>query len=260
MAQWPSTSIVFESIFVLIFAAYVMHPLRFPNSGIRAKAEREKEQWGSAHVRRRRPPARCRPRATAPVARATAHTDGVQHLPTRFLFSLNMSKFEVTLRELLNMLREAESAIKKEKPVLYIGVTQEWVDEGELPIERTKNWRWRRPYEVLAEATYGEVLRWVFRMCTSNLTSDESLGHKHMGAMYHGGRSQIASTRELIGGHSGVEAGGRKGRESDDESSGAQLPKSKVSVRKEVDSEECHSTAKADLSIAKEGMKMQGNR
>ncbi|RWV96615.1 hypothetical protein GW17_00040657 [Ensete ventricosum] len=45
---------------------------------------------------------------------------------------------------------------------------------------------------------------------------------------------------ELLGGHSGVEAGGRKGRGSDDESSGAQLPKSKASVRKEVDSEEHH--------------------
>ncbi|RWV79455.1 hypothetical protein GW17_00059411 [Ensete ventricosum] len=57
----------------------------------------------------------------------------------------------------------------------------------------------------------------------------------------------------------GVEAGGRKGRGSDDESSGAQLPKSKVSVRKEVDSEEHHSAVEADLPIAKEGMQMQGN-
>ncbi|RZS29064.1 hypothetical protein BHM03_00062735, partial [Ensete ventricosum] len=36
----------------------------------------------------------------------------------------NVSKFEVTLPELLNMLREAESAINKEKPVLYIGETK----------------------------------------------------------------------------------------------------------------------------------------
>ncbi|RZS22071.1 hypothetical protein BHM03_00054801 [Ensete ventricosum] len=43
---------------------------------------------------------------------------------------------------------------------------------------------------------------------------------------------------ELVGGHSGVEAGGRKGRGSDDESSEAQLPKSKATVRNEVDSEE----------------------
>ncbi|RWV80630.1 hypothetical protein GW17_00058059 [Ensete ventricosum] len=42
--------------------------------------------------------------------------------------------------------------------MLRPGVTQEWVDEGELPRERTKNWRWRRPYDVLAEATRGEVV------------------------------------------------------------------------------------------------------
>ncbi|RZS19518.1 hypothetical protein BHM03_00051908 [Ensete ventricosum] len=61
---------------------------------------------------------------------------------------------------------------------------------------------------------------------------------------------------ELLGGHSGVEAGGRKERGSDDESSGAQLPKSKASGRKEVDSEEHHSAAEADLPIAKEEMQM----
>ncbi|RZS22468.1 hypothetical protein BHM03_00055259 [Ensete ventricosum] len=44
---------------------------------------------------------------------------------------------------------------------------------------------------------------------------------------------------------------------SDDESGGAQLPKSKASVRKEMDSEECHSAAEADLPIAKKGMQMQ---
>ncbi|RZS23986.1 hypothetical protein BHM03_00057002 [Ensete ventricosum] len=46
---------------------------------------------------------------------------------------------------------------------------------------------------------------------------------------------------ELLGGHNGVELGGRKGRGSDYESSGAQLPKSKALVRKEVESEEHHS-------------------
>ncbi|RRT53569.1 hypothetical protein B296_00030837, partial [Ensete ventricosum] len=61
---------------------------------------------------------------------------------------------------------------------------------------------------------------------------------------------------ELLRGHSYVEAGGRKERGSDDESSGAQLPKSKASVRKEVDSEEHHSTAEVDLSITKEGTQM----
>ncbi|RWV86502.1 hypothetical protein GW17_00051601 [Ensete ventricosum] len=56
-----------------------------------------------------------------------------------------------------------------------------------------------------------------------------------------------------------VEADGRKGQGSDDESSGAQLPKSKASVGKEVDSEEHYSAAKVDLPIAKEGMQMQVN-
>ncbi|RZS17016.1 hypothetical protein BHM03_00049119 [Ensete ventricosum] len=64
---------------------------------------------------------------------------------------------------------------------------------------------------------------------------------------------------ELLGGHNGVEADGRKGRGSDDESSGAQLPKSKASVRKEVDSEDHHSATEADLPIPKEGMQMQVN-
>ncbi|RZS16221.1 hypothetical protein BHM03_00048184 [Ensete ventricosum] len=36
----------------------------------------------------------------------------------------------------------------------------------------------------------------VFRVCASNLASNESLGHQHMGAMYHRGRSYIASTSE----------------------------------------------------------------
>ncbi|RWV99954.1 hypothetical protein GW17_00037112 [Ensete ventricosum] len=56
---------------------------------------------------------------------------------------------------------------------------------------------------------------------------------------------------EMLGEHRGVEAGGRKGRGSDDESSGAQLPKNKASVRKEMDLEECHSAAEADLPMAR---------
>ncbi|RZR77414.1 hypothetical protein BHM03_00002480 [Ensete ventricosum] len=84
--------------------------------------------------------------------------------------------------------------------MLRPGVTQEWVDEGELPRERTKNRRWRRPYDVLAEATRGEVVVRVFRVCASKLASDESLGHQHMGAVYHRERSQIASTSESHGG------------------------------------------------------------
>ncbi|RRT63651.1 hypothetical protein B296_00016184 [Ensete ventricosum] len=141
--------------------------------------------------------------------------------------------------------------------------------------------------------------RRVFHVCASKLISDESLDHQHMGAVYHRGRSQIVSTNEshrgglhyikenrigaslatrwrrpcmsvvvclsidqgeLLGGHSGVEAGGRKGRGSDNESSGAQLPQSKAWVRKEVDSEELDSVVEADLPIAKEGMQMQSNR
>ncbi|RRT40366.1 hypothetical protein B296_00020921 [Ensete ventricosum] len=42
--------------------------------------------------------------------------------------------------------------------------------------------------------------RRVFCVCASKLTSDESLGHQHMGAMYHRGRSQIVSTSESHGG------------------------------------------------------------
>ncbi|RZR91930.1 hypothetical protein BHM03_00020130 [Ensete ventricosum] len=42
--------------------------------------------------------------------------------------------------------------------MLRPGVTQERVDEGELPRERTKNRRWQRPYNLLAEATRGEVI------------------------------------------------------------------------------------------------------
>ncbi|RWV77325.1 hypothetical protein GW17_00061863 [Ensete ventricosum] len=42
--------------------------------------------------------------------------------------------------------------------MLHPGVTQEWVDESELPRERTKNRRWQKPYDVLAEATREEVV------------------------------------------------------------------------------------------------------
>ena len=38
--------------------------------------------------------------------------------------NFNMNKLEVTISELLNMLREVESTIKKEKPVLYTGETK----------------------------------------------------------------------------------------------------------------------------------------
>ncbi|RRT37134.1 hypothetical protein B296_00052042 [Ensete ventricosum] len=42
--------------------------------------------------------------------------------------------------------------------------------------------------------------RWVFCVSTLNLTSNESFGHQHMGAVYHRGRSQIVSTSESHGG------------------------------------------------------------
>ncbi|RZR82135.1 hypothetical protein BHM03_00008488 [Ensete ventricosum] len=85
--------------------------------------------------------------------------------------------------------------------MLRPGVTQEWVDEGEMPRERTKNRRWWRPYDVLAEATRGEVVvrRRVF-VCASELALDESLSHQHMGVVYHRGSSQITSTSESHGG------------------------------------------------------------
>ncbi|RRT45677.1 hypothetical protein B296_00033203 [Ensete ventricosum] len=38
--------------------------------------------------------------------------------------NFNMSKFKVNLPELLNILREAESVLKKEKPIFYIGETK----------------------------------------------------------------------------------------------------------------------------------------
>ena len=48
-----------------------------------------------------------------------------------------MNKLKVTLPDLLNMLREAESTIKKEKPVLYIGKTKKKRKE-ESPLRRAK--------------------------------------------------------------------------------------------------------------------------
>ncbi|RWW12360.1 hypothetical protein GW17_00023977 [Ensete ventricosum] len=137
--------------------------------------------------------------------------------------------------------------------------------------------------------------RSVFRVCASKLASDESLGHRHMEAVYHQGRSQIASTSEShrgdmiiqmydrsdwrvvllqcshsLNGARQVRGQGRntvvlkqvveRGEEATTSLVGLNYPKSKASVRKEVDSEEHHSATEADLSIVKEGMQMQGNR
>ncbi|RRT47952.1 hypothetical protein B296_00044604 [Ensete ventricosum] len=51
----------------------------------------------------------------------------------------------------------------------------------------------------------------------------------------------------------------REPDKSEDKAEGAQLPKSKTLVRKEVDLEEYHSVIEADLPIAKEEMQMQDN-
>ncbi|RRT32556.1 hypothetical protein B296_00054202 [Ensete ventricosum] len=138
-------------------------------------------------------------------------------------------------------------------------VTQEWVDKGELPRERTKNQRWRRPYDMLAEATHGEVVVRVHhtRICMTGAIGEVDYFSAHIRLRE---LDKSEDNEQLLGGHSGVEAGGRKGQGSDDESSWAQLPKSKASVRKEVDSKVHHSAIEADLPIAKEGIKMQGNR
>ncbi|RWW47001.1 hypothetical protein BHE74_00047047 [Ensete ventricosum] len=58
---------------------------------------------------------------------------------------------------------------------------------------------------------------------------------------------------ELLREHRGVEVGGQKGRGSDDKSRGAQLPKSKALVIKDVDLEGCHSAVEADLPVVKKG-------
>ncbi|URE04495.1 hypothetical protein MUK42_34010 [Musa troglodytarum] len=61
----------------------------------------------------------------ATLGRRDAGT-GACSLPTvaTFIINFNMNKLEVTLPELLNMLREAESSIKKEKLVLYTSETR----------------------------------------------------------------------------------------------------------------------------------------
>ncbi|RWW74727.1 hypothetical protein BHE74_00017317, partial [Ensete ventricosum] len=50
-----------------------------------------------------------------------------------------------------------------------------------------------------------------------------------------------------------------RGKEATTSPKGLSYPKSKVSIRNEVDSEKRHSAAEADLPIAKEGTQMQGN-
>ncbi|RWV85437.1 hypothetical protein GW17_00052775, partial [Ensete ventricosum] len=81
------------------------------------------------------------------------------------------------------------------------------------------------------------------------------IGESHMqaSAMPMG----VMPVGKLLREHRGVETYGRKGRGSDVESRGTMLPKSKVSIKKEVDSEECPSAAEVDLLIVKKGTQMQ---
>ncbi|RWW44717.1 hypothetical protein BHE74_00049503 [Ensete ventricosum] len=108
--------------------------------------------------------------------------------------------------------------------MLRPSVNQEWVDEGELSREQTKNWRRRRPEFIIREsvcngditrrrhgaADRGGIVRGnatqvivsregqdhterrVFRVYASKLASDESLGR----AVYHRG-SMIGAVGEL---------------------------------------------------------------
>ncbi|RRT31825.1 hypothetical protein B296_00044666 [Ensete ventricosum] len=164
--------------------------------------------------------------------------------------------------------------------MLRPGVTQEWVDEGELSSGRTKNRRWRRPYDVdKIMRRYDQELPGASSTLVYDTTRRRAMDSRSecRSIIEVGLRENridaSPATRwrrpcmrvtiylsidqgELLGGHSGVEAGGRKGQGSDNESSGAQLPKSKASVGKAVDSEEHHSAAEADLPIVKEGIQM----
>ncbi|RZR79971.1 hypothetical protein BHM03_00005850 [Ensete ventricosum] len=120
--------------------------------------------------------------------------------------------------------------------MLHLGVTQEWVDKGELPRERKK-----KSEKTKALCCVGKGHTWRSR---SPMAGELDCFSAHIRL-----REPDMSEDKA----DGVEAGGRKGRGSDDESSGAQLPKSKASVRKEVDSEEHHSAIEAYLPIVKEG-------
>ncbi|RZS21526.1 hypothetical protein BHM03_00054185 [Ensete ventricosum] len=108
------------------------------------------------------------------------------------------------------------------------------------------------------------LAKWVFYVCASKLASDESLGHQHMGSVYHRGRSQIVSTSESHRGDLIIQMYDRSGwrvelLQCSHSLKGARqvrgqsrLPKSEASVRKGVDSKEHHSVIEADLLIAKE--------
>ncbi|RWW54505.1 hypothetical protein BHE74_00038912 [Ensete ventricosum] len=128
-------------------------------------------------------------------------------------------------------------------------------------------------------------------MCASEFTLDEGLSHQHMGAVYHRGKSPSASTsesheggcdnvndQELLELHFGEQYNDKKscgfnclddilvlkqvverGDKATTSPEGLSYPKVIASARKEVDSEEHHSAAEADLLIVKEGTQMQDN-
>ncbi|RWW58066.1 hypothetical protein BHE74_00035099 [Ensete ventricosum] len=79
--------------------------------------------------------------------------------------------------------------------MLRPGVTQEWVAEGELSREQIKNRRWRGPYDVLAEATHGEVVVRVHQresICNGDVT------RRRHGAANYGGINRGNATQAIV--------------------------------------------------------------
>ncbi|RRT53002.1 hypothetical protein B296_00016426 [Ensete ventricosum] len=74
-----------------------------------------------------------------------------------------------------------------------ICVTQEWVDEGELPRERTKNQRWRRPYDVYDQSSWRVGLL----QCSHSLKGARQVRGKSRD--FHGVIDPLLSWRESIG-------------------------------------------------------------
>ncbi|KAJ8485199.1 hypothetical protein OPV22_017684 [Ensete ventricosum] len=110
----------------------------------------------------------------------------LQSLPdsfSHFIMNFNTSKFEVTLPELLNMLREAESAIKKEKPILYIG--------------KTKNKR--KNSKTLKKGKGKE------RLCKTKVA--KKYPGKDKGQCFHYGRDVLARPRRLARGEMDLKMG-----------------------------------------------------
>ncbi|RRT58278.1 hypothetical protein B296_00015904 [Ensete ventricosum] len=144
--------------------------------------------------------------------------------------------------------------------MLHPGVTREWVGEGELPKERTEigdgrgpTTCWQRPHMEKLQSEF----------ITQEFVYNGDVTKRRYGAadlrllqcLYSLRLREPDKSKDKT---EGVEAVGRKGRGSDDEFGGTQLPKSKASDRKEVDSEECHSAVEADLLTAKKGTRIVG--